>query len=595
MEETNPSCVKSNFPIILVAAVARGVGLYFLHEAIQVHVWSANRLAWVTALYAAVVFGPLSIQLLARYVRLPVMWGWVGFITLSFFYFGWHEGATRLLRGGEFRSPFEDFFTFGMPLTVLWLLLMPFVQGRLEGGRWRIAYSGLFANAWRNELVLAEAALFTGLFWLLLELWQTLFTMLKIGFFQQLFDEPLFVYPVTALTFGIALHLIGSIDRLTSVVLEQLLNVLKWLAIVAGILLLLFTVALVFRLPALVLAGEHAIGATWLLWLVAVLVLLLNAAFRDGSVETPYPKMIARALRFTVPLLLIVSITATYALAIRVHQHGITVQRVWGFVVAVILFLYAGGYSIAAFSRAPWMAGIARVNVWVAIVLMVVITLTLTPALPPERLAATSQFELILARQTAAPRYDESSENTPFSYLRFDSGTYGLARLKQLSVVSHGAGADRIRRLAAAELAGDWKGAAWLEEHLVRLRDILSKLPVYPAGRTLDPDLLDALVAYERNNREMAAVDGSTANNCAGVFVDLDGDGVEEFELVHIWGGWVFEHRATGWQFAARSARPTGNLDWSEIRTALEKGDFSSQPARWKQLVIGDRSFRTAD
>jgi hypothetical protein len=57
----------------------------------------------------------------------------------------------------------------------------------------------------------------------------------------------------------------------------------------------------------------------------------------------------------------------------------------------------------------------------------------------------------------------------------------------------------------------------------------------------------------------------------------------------------VFEHRATGWQFAARSARPTGNLDWSEIRTALEKGDFSSQPARWKQLVIGDRSFPTAD
>jgi hypothetical protein len=92
----------------------------------------------------------------------------------------------------------------------------------------------LFTYAWRNKLVLGEAALFTGLFWLLLFLWQMLFHMLGINYFRELFEEPIFVYPVTSLAFGSALHLIGSIERLTAVVLEQLLNVLKWLGLLAG-------------------------------------------------------------------------------------------------------------------------------------------------------------------------------------------------------------------------------------------------------------------------------------------------------------------------------------------------------------------------
>lgn len=107
---------------------------------------------------------------------------------------------------------------------------------------------------------------------------------------------------VGALRAGCALHLIGSIDGLVSAVLEQLLNVLKWLATVAGALLVLFTLALLTKLPGLVFSGRHAIGADWLLWLVAVIVLFLNAAYRDGRVDRPYPRWIAQAFRFAVPL-----------------------------------------------------------------------------------------------------------------------------------------------------------------------------------------------------------------------------------------------------------------------------------------------------
>ena len=164
---------------------------------------------------------------------------------------------------------------------------LPFVQARIVAGTWRSSYPMLFSTAWRNKLMLAEAALFTGLFWILLVLWQELFHMLGLNFFRDLFSKPIFIYPVTFLVFGIALHLIGSVDRLTSVLLEQLLNVLKWLSMVAGVLLVIFTFALIFKLPGMISSQDRPISAAWLLWLLACLVLLINAAYRDGTIANP--------------------------------------------------------------------------------------------------------------------------------------------------------------------------------------------------------------------------------------------------------------------------------------------------------------------
>jgi hypothetical protein len=256
MEETAQPSSKSTLPVILIAAVVEGWGLYGLHHAIEAHRWPATDPAWLTALYCVVIFGPLTVQLLASQVRDRFLWVIVGTLSGIFFYLGWHEGATQLPATREL-GWFAGDFAFALPLGVLWLLMLPFLQGRLVTGRWRIPYIVLFADAWRNKLVLAEATLFTGLFWLLLELWQALFAMLEIEFFRKLFEEPIFVYPVTAITFGLALHLIGSIERLTSVILEQLLNVLKWLALVAGSLLALFTVALMLRLSGLISSGQR--------------------------------------------------------------------------------------------------------------------------------------------------------------------------------------------------------------------------------------------------------------------------------------------------------------------------------------------------
>ena len=585
-----PTQPLARLPIILVAAVIQGWALYGLHRAIAQHGWPATEPRWLLALYAVVVFVPVSVELLAEHARSRALWRLLALLAVGWFGFGWHHGAAVSdLLTDRFASS-GDCFPLAFELIVLWLLLLPFLQTRLATGHWRVDYRALFTYAWRNKITLAEAALFTGLFWLLLLLWQSLFHMLKIDFFRELFREPLFAYPVTSIVFGCALYLIGSIDRLVSAVLEQVLSVFKWLALVAGTLLALFTLALLPRLPGLVFTGQKAIGAAWLLWLVAVMVLLLNAAYRDGTGERPYPRWIALALRIVVPLTVIVSLTSIYALGVRTQHYGLTVERVWALIVAGAALVYSCGYAAAALGRGTWLAGIARVNVAVAVALIVVIAAALTPILSPYRLAANSQYALALA-EPAAPDTEGPRGETPFHYLRFDAGRYGRERLRELALVQDTPNAPRVRELAAAALA---QQNAWqAEPSRIDLERLVKAMPVYPAGRALDAPLATTLVT-ELRKPENGFIFGTAARRVfAGLYVDLDGDGVDEFVLLSdgAVGGLLFEPHEGQWRLAGHIRTRWVAGAWPGVLADLDKGNIATRSPSWKDLWVGSRQF----
>jgi hypothetical protein len=586
-------------PFILLAAVIQGWSLYGLHHSLEFHHWPATNQAWLMALYALAVFVPLTVQMLADYARAAPMWRLAAILAAGYFYFGWHQGTAVFPNGAEpFNGP-DGYFSFAFVLIVLWLMVLPFAQVRLATGRWAIQYPALFSFAWRNKLTLAEAALFTALFWLLLFLWQMLFHMLGIDYFRELFREPVFVYTVSSLTFGCALHLIGSIEGLTAVVLEQLLNVLKWLGLLAGIILVLFTVALLFKLPGLVFTGKKAIGAAWLLWLMAVVVLLLNAAFRDGSVSQPYPKWVAQFLRMVVPLTVIISTTAFYALMMRSQHYGLTVGRVWALIVAGAALLYAVGYARAAFGGGAWLAGIARVNVVAALALMVLICAALTPLLSPYRLAANSQFGIIRERGLLHAEDEQSNrygimQDTPLRYLRFDSGNYGRARLQELAELQSGPDAENIRLSAKQLLAqtARWEPPPTLGAAAVAAA--VAKLRIYPAGRTLDQNLSGVLTA-DLGSPSTGFVFRNVLDKAAGLYIDLNRDNTEEFVFLTDSSGLVYEKRAGRWVrvgslYADRSESASRN-GW-DLFVQLAQGNVAATPPKWNDLSIGDQKFK---
>ncbi len=579
-----------SLPIILIAAVLQGWGLYGLHHAIVSRHWPATSDGWLFACYGIVLFAPVTLQLLAGLARRREHWVIAAVIGLAYAGFGAYHGNAVFVPSEE-GSAGDDggIFALGVEAVVLWLLVLPFLQARLATGRWTLHYPALFSFSWNNALLLAEAVLFTGLFWLLLALCAALFHMLGIDFFRELFAEPAFIYPVTALTFGIALHLIGSIERLAAVVLEQLLNVLKWLAVIAGLILALFTIALVFKLPGLVSSGERAIGAVWLLWLVAVMVLLLNAAYRDGTVARPYPAAIAQALRWAVPLLIIVALTAFYALSVRTRSYGLTVSRIWAFIVAAAAFTYATGYGISAFNRTSWLPGIARVNTGVALALIVVLTCTLTPLTSPYRLAANSQFQAVLrlpAQAAPEDRYSARKGDTPFEYLRFSAGRYGLDRLRELTTIDAGAQSGRIQAAARAALA---RKQRWIPAQSDP-GEYLATLTIYPAGRTLDASLAEVARASLRNDSAIIFDEEPGM----GVFIDLDGDGTDELVLLHSSGGWSFGHHDGAWKQVGRFSLNLGPKDWKKLREEAQAGLIAVVPPAWKQLQIGTRRIEVA-
>jgi hypothetical protein len=578
---------RTALPLILLAAVIQGWVLYWLHHSIKFHHWPATDQAWLVPLYALALFIPVTTQLLSRYAQAAILWRFMLALAAAFFYFGWHFGAH--VSSGLSRYPGDPEWPLSLALLfgVLWLLVLPFAQSRLTTGQWASDYRSLFTHAWHNKLMLAEAALFTGLFWLLLFLWQMLFHLLKIDFFRELFEEPIFIYPVTALTFGCAMHLIGSVTQLTSVVLEQLLNLLKWLATIAAAILTLFTIALVLNLPGLLFTGQKAIDATWLLWLVAVMVLLLNAAYRDGTVVQPYPKWVARCLKAAVPLMVIIALTALYALIVRSRHYGLTVERVWAFVVASTALLYSVGYSIAVFRKGAWLGAIARVNVIVAVALIVVISAALTPLLSPYRLAANSQFQLVQGRGLKAIESPDASrmrvpsygQNSPLRYLRFDAGQYGRARLTELADSYAGADADTVRRSATAMLA---QTTRYGSVERADVADVLKKLRIYPADRTLDQALIDTL----KTDLSRPGSEGT-----AGIFIDLNEDKIDEFVLLTPYRGRVYQDRLGKWVYVGdvflNSRGATGDLI-----DDLAKGNVSARPSTWSDLVIGTHKYR---
>jgi hypothetical protein len=566
-------------PIILLAAVAQGLCLYALHSSVERSVWPSTEPGLLIALYAVAVFVTLTLQLLARHVRARLTWLILAALVAFYLLVGWHHGAQMFEGQPRF---FEAWFSVAFIVSIQWLLLMPFVQARLIDGHWRSRYELLFSSAWNNKLLLAEAGVFTGFFWLLLFLWAQLFEMLGVEFFSWLFREPIFIYPVTSIVFGVALQLIGSVERLTKAVLEQLLSVLKWLALLAALILVLFTVALVFELPRMISIGDKAIAAVWLLWLIAVVVLLVNAAYRDGSVARPYPRAIGLALRCALPLTVIIALVAVYALWLRVDQYGVTVSRFWGWIVAGAALLYCVGYALAARHREHWMRSVAGVNVLTALYLIAVLTLALTPVLSPYRIAADSQLALILAEpgDSSSAREHESRLN----YLRFDSGKYGRDRLAELGRIENHPRAEELRRDANAAIARQNRFA------LPQLDDpmLLAQMTVQPRDRALDPALAE-LVAQEVRSSGRA----DYATSIAGVFVDLDEDGTEEFAVLMPGRAVAFQNEAGGW-------RRIGDMSYSKyeqvdvILARIRAGNFGVEASQWRDLVVGDVRYRVS-
>src|SRR6266699_6006600 len=430
MTDNFPTTPSKSFALPVGTGLLQGLMLWWLAGSLEDGTWPATDSVLYPMFLLTAVFLPPTVYLLAPWCRRP--WTWLLAVIAAALMLGAGAHYGLHLDAVDLSTRYRHYFPFALFLTTfVWLFhAIPFTQVYLADRRGGAIYPLLFLNAWRNALQLALAALFTGVFWILLWVWIELFDMLKIHFPKALFsDDERFSLLVGAIVFAVGFHLAGATDRLLVVLRQQVLALLKWLALVTTAILILFAGALLLRAPALMASHRHVIGATWLLWLAIITVYLYNAGYQDGDTAQPYPRAAGRLLRYATPLLVLVSMMAFYALLVRSNAYGLTPSRVWGILVALVTIAYSLSYAAAAIPANPWMRLVGRANVGIAVFLLAALALMLSPVLAPQRLSAIS-----LANRLS--RNSNAISGSDLMKMRFDLGVYGRTQLEKLNANS---------------------------------------------------------------------------------------------------------------------------------------------------------------
>lgn len=405
---------------IVLIAVAQSLLLLYAHTAIDENHWLSATPFRLTTWYTLTLTVPTALMLLITGQRVALSIAFATGMTVLL-------GLQAALAGNNCDPTLSVdcgnvLFPFGLSITVICFLALPFLQAWQHQGRANSNYLLLFEYAWHNALSLVLAAAFLGLFWVLLALWAGLFSLLDIQFFADLFSEKVFFYPISGLVVGFGLAIARTrIELLANIRENSLFWIFKSLTPLLAIITLLFLVAVA-------LSGIDALWNTGtagdlLAWLAITIVVFINAVFLNGEASSPYPKAIRWLVNFALLSLPIIAGLGLWAISLRVEQYGWTVARLWALCVMLILLLYGIGYAIAvlrsiAQNEQPWLSSIKPHNSLMALVIIAALCL-INLGLPSfHQTTINSQLERLKADEVSWQEFD-------FKYLRFETGMRG--------------------------------------------------------------------------------------------------------------------------------------------------------------------------
>ncbi|SNS02155.1 protein of unknown function [Methylobacillus rhizosphaerae] len=560
---------------IIAWAALQGIGLWLLHEWLLSLPGTGPYLSVIWPLYAGVIILPSTLMLLSKYRQDKYLWimvtGFTLLISAAASYTGYQAWVVDL----PLHRTGQAGFLLGAMAFISWFVLLPFAEHQLSQGNWCSNYSLLFASAWRNCVKLALAAVFTGVFWILLFLLAGLFKVLNVALFMDLFTSRIFAYPVTAIVFGIGISLYAAKEEALVGIYRASLNILGWLLPMVSFILILFLLALPFQ--GLTLLWKTGYATSLILVLLACTIFLFNAAWQDASGEQRFPRWLLRFIGIGLLAMPVYIALCAYSLGLRVSQYGWTVDRVWAALVVVLAAIYALGYAWVVLKRqAVWMAGVRQVNILAALSVVVLLLLTLTPVLDPVRLSVNSQVARLMSGKLAAYDFD-------FEYLRLNGKRYGNAVLQQLSKNTIHPDAVLIQQKAEAALTVEYRTFTSSEgkEHQLTQEQLFKQWRPYPRGTELDAEFVDYLL-----DNPSVRPTCSEAEPCPVLSVDLDGDGRNEWIMLMSYIGKIYSIENGRWSLAG-SLYGDGIYNLMENRFPAQAA-ILTRPARWKELWIGD-------
>lgn len=573
--------------------LAQGAMLYALYHTHKALLWPLqwgpvfNALLLTALLLPFIVYWAHNLVTRTALVKLLLA---MGMVTVSV---GAYQGAT-LFPFTDIKKPewvdFPVFFGLGLVSFMVVPLVSAWTQQKRPGlalGHWE--YATLFEHAWRNAVVTVQAGVLTGLLWTVLQLGAQLFRLIGVDWPREVLEEAWFIIPV--ITSSVALGMRAGLKRAAFII--TLRN--HWLTLTAWLLPLVGLIGSAFVLTSM--AGvdklfQRGLSAFFLLWFAAFWIKFFNSAFQDGQTSPPFGSGLQKVLPYTAVALLVITSLAAWALMMRVSQHGLTPDRVWGLLVAAVALCYGVGYSLSLVKNTHWMSSIAHANVLAALLMCVGIVLLLSPVLDARRLSANSQMARLDAGKFKGAELDV--------YAFLNQGRFGYEALQGLSRQKNQKNDATPLALRAKEVLQSPRqyvayGRTGSESGELPVTDLRERLDIYPKGTSLPGDFMGFLTTeiatWNSWSRQDSCFDQHDRNlRCSLLQVDLNRDGQPEIIL------WktrydieprVYAREGATWKrvgYLTYAQTPATGID---IQVPLMTEDVISRPSTWNELRIG--------
>ncbi|MGL4236417.1 DUF4153 domain-containing protein [Tabrizicola sp.] len=368
----------------------------------------------------------------------------------------------------------DDFF-FRSPTQVLAgltvaTLPVPFLIAAAKSG-WR-DYPALFMEAWSITLRFAAAGAFTGLVWLVIYLSDEVLRIVGIEVIRDLLQHEVVPLVLSGAVLGLGLAVVYDLAELLSpYVVLRLFRL--FLPLVLAVM-VIFLVALPFRGFEGLVSGLSP--AMLLLTMAAGGIALVSIAVDQSDAEATESPVLVRATQGMALLLPIIAALALWAIWLRVGDYGWTPERVFIVAVAVVGIGYGLVYALAVVRGAGWMERIRQGNIWMALGVVGLAALWMTPVLNAERISAQSQLARFEAGVVPVEELDV--------YALRSWGKPGAAVIAVLEAKAKEPGQEALAKLLSGESAPSTADRDALARRLAGL------MPVQPASATATRDLL---------------------------------------------------------------------------------------------------------
>ena len=377
-------------------------------------------------------------------------------------------------------------------LCVLATIPVPFmVATRFEGRQGWSDYRVLFLESWNIVVRYAAAWLFVGVVWVVLLLSAELLKLVGMREFAEILGKPLTVWLITGTALGLGLSVVTEMsDMVSPYLLLRLLRLL--LPVLLGVVIVFVAV---LPLRGLTHLFGHLSAAGILSAVALAAISLISIAVDQDDQEAVHTKVLSWSTRGLALLLPVLGGLAAWAVVLRVLDYGWTPDRVVAAAGVTVVLGYSVLYALSILSGRGWMGWLRRANIGMALGVVGLGLLWLTPLISPEAMAARSQIGRF-------ERGDADVFALPLWEMKAEWGVPGARALAALRARAAEPGQDALAaRLALLER----DDARWaLQQDTSDGQDALARLGgalrVLPEGAQAPEELLRALLRYGRDD-----------------------------------------------------------------------------------------------